>query len=88
MVKLPIVIKIAGTPSKLTNRSELLKYYEVAFDSRVKAFIAKQRFSDLFCNWKGIMIGHGEIWISTVGRSKNLKIIGSNGNLPWFLEGK
>jgi hypothetical protein len=72
----------------LTNRSELLKYYEVAFDSRVKAFIAKQRFSDLFCNWKGIIIGHGEIWISTVGRSKNLKIIASNGNLPWFLEGK
>jgi hypothetical protein len=88
MVKLPIVIKIARTPSMLTNRSELLKYYEVAFDSRVKAFIAKQRFSDLFCNWKGIMIGRGEIWISTVGRSKNLKIIASNGNLPWFLEGK
>ena len=88
MIEFPIVVEIAGKRSTLRNRSELLKYYDVAFDSKVKGFIAKQRFSDLFCNWRGIMIGRGEICITLVGRSKKLKIIAINNNPPWSREGK
>jgi hypothetical protein len=57
LVKFPIAIVIKGKRTLLHTRQDLLKYYEVAFDTKVKSFIAKQQFSDLFCNWKGIMIG-------------------------------
>ena len=83
MVQFPISIMVEGKPMALRNKNQLLKYYEIAFDAKVKGFIAKQRVSDLFCNWKGIMIGRGEIWINTVGKSSALRIIAINNNPPW-----
>ena len=75
MVQFPISIMVEGKPMALRNKNQLLKYYEIAFDAKVKGFIAKQRVSDLFCNWKGIMIGRGEIWINTAGKSSQLRIV-------------
>jgi hypothetical protein len=86
MVRFPIRIVAEGKPLTLRDRGQLLKYYDVAFDSKVKAFIAKQKYSDLFCNWKGIMIGRGEIWINTVGKSFRLRIVAINNNPPWSPE--
>jgi hypothetical protein len=88
MVRFPIGIRVHERALTLRNRDQLLKYYDVAFDPKVEAFIAKQKFSDLFCNWKGIMIGHGEVWINTSGKSSSLKIIAINNNPPWSPEDK
>jgi hypothetical protein len=88
MVQFPISIRVGEKPLTLQNKEQLLKYYAVAFDPKVKAFIRKQKFSDLFCNWKGIMIGRGEIWINTTGESSRLKIIAINNNPPWTPEDK
>lgn len=83
MVRFPISITVSGKSMTLRNRDQLLKYYDVAFDAKVKGFIAKQKASELFCNWKGIMIGRGEIWISAAGKSSHLRIIAINNNPPW-----
>jgi hypothetical protein len=64
----------------------LLEYYDVAFDAKVRGFIAKQKVSDLFGNWQGIMIGGGEIWINMGGGSSCLRIIAINNNPPWSPE--
>jgi hypothetical protein len=55
MVRFPISIRVGEKPLTLRNKQQLLKYYAVAFDPKVKAFIAKQKFSNLFCNWKGMV---------------------------------
>ena len=83
MVRFPIDIMIAGNRTHLKNRSELLKYYDVAFDPKVKGFIGTQKFEDLFCNWQGVMIGRGEIWVDDVGKPPTLKITAINNNPPW-----
>jgi hypothetical protein len=83
MVHFPITIAVGGKPVTLRNKNQLLKYYEVAFDAKVKGFIAKQKVSDLFCNWKGIMIGRGEVWTNTAGKSSQLRIVTINNNPPW-----
>jgi hypothetical protein len=88
MVRLPINIEIAGKQTRLRYQSELLKYYDVAFDPKVKGFIAKQKFEDLFCNWQGVMIGRGEIWINSVGKPSRLKIITINNDPPWSPDDK
>ena len=88
MVEFPVTIMVDGRRLKLRTRSQLLKYYEAAFDPKVKGFIAKQSFSDLFCNWRGVMIGRGEIWINGVGQPSQLKIIAINNNPPWSPEDK
>jgi hypothetical protein len=86
MVRFPISITVAGKPVTLRSKDQLLKYYNVAFDPKVKGFIAKQKVSELFCNWKGIMIGRGEIWINTAGKPPRLRIIAINNNPPWSPE--
>ncbi len=88
MVRFPISITVEGKPLTLRSKDQLLKYYDVAFDAKVRGFIAKQRVSDLFCNWKGIMIGRGEIWINTAGRSSRLRIVAINNNPPWSPRGQ
>jgi hypothetical protein len=86
MVHFPISITVEGRPMIVRNRDQLLKYYNVAFDTKVKGFIAKQKVSELFCNWKGIMIGRGEIWISKAGKPPRLRIIAINNDPPWSPE--
>jgi hypothetical protein len=83
MVRFPVSITVSGKSMTLRNRDQLLKYYDVAFDAKVKGFIAKQKASELFCDWKGLMIGQGEIWIGTAGKSSHLRIIAINNNPPW-----
>ena len=73
MVKFPISIQVSGKRKTLRNQSQFLKLYDVVFDAKVRGSIAKQEFSTLFCNWQGIMIGRGEVWISTVGGSPRLR---------------
>ncbi len=88
MVRFPIRITVSGKPLTLRSKDQLLKYYNVAFDPKMKGFIAKQRFSDLLCNWQGIMIGRGEIWINTTGKSSRLRIITINNSPRWSPEDK
>ena len=83
LVEFPIAIQVSGKRKTLRNRSQLLQYYDVAFDAKVKGFIRKQEFSTLFCNWQGIMIGRGEIWINKVGSSPQIKIVAINNDPPW-----
>jgi len=83
LVEFPIAIQVSGKRKTLRNRSQLLTNYDVAFDAKVKGFIAKQEFSTLFCNWQGIMIGRGEIWINKVGSPPRIKIVAINNNPPW-----
>lgn len=83
LIKFPITIEIEGQRTKLSSRKQFLKYYDVAFDAKVKGFIAQQKFDSLFCDWKGIMIGRGEIWINAIGNPAILKIIAINNNPQW-----
>ena len=82
LIQFPITITIKGKRISLRNRQQLLTHYDVAFDPKVKGFLAKQHFADLFCNWKGIMIGRGEIWLGARTHGP-LRIIAINNNPPW-----
>ena len=82
LVQFPITITIKGKQTRIRTRAQLLKNYDVAFDAKVKGFLAKQRFTDLFCNWKGIMIGRGEIWLDA-REHHPLRIIAINNNPRW-----
>ncbi|MGB7598749.1 MAG: hypothetical protein WBM24_00475 [Candidatus Sulfotelmatobacter sp.] len=87
MVRFPISITVEGKALTLRNKDQLLKYYNVAFDTKVKGFIAKQEVSKLFCNSQGVMIGRGEIWINTGGgKPSQLKTVAINNNPPWSTE--
>lgn len=67
----------------IKSNSELIDFYDEAFPDNLKALIKNQKYSNLFSNSQGVMIGNGEIWFSEVCADKNcnkrvVKIIANN----------
>lgn len=62
MVSYPILVKIQGKKKKISSQKELLKNYDLIFKPEIKEKIKEQKLQALFANYKGIMIGNGEIW--------------------------
>jgi hypothetical protein len=48
----------AATPA------EFLARYQSIFNERVRAAVRNQRLEGMFANWKGIVVGRGEVWIT------------------------
>lgn len=82
-ISYPIMVSINGkSRTTIRNKKELLQNFDAIFHA---AFIEKaEAFEciDIFCNYKGLMLGAGEIWmncVSTVNNDKcQLKITAIN----------
>jgi hypothetical protein len=77
LIQFPINIKISGKKISLNSTTAFLKNYGQAFNSTVKDAILKQKSSDLFVNWQGVMIGNGQIWFRPQPNGQ-LKIVAIN----------
>lgn len=65
-VSFPINIRIDNEQITIKTRQEFVTQYENAFNDKVRRAIESQQPDDLFKNWRGLMIGHGEIWFTAV----------------------
>ncbi|MFF2887980.1 hypothetical protein [Paenibacillus sp. NPDC057967] len=45
------------------NKDEFIKSYDQIFTSRVREQLLAQAADKVFVNWKGIMVGEGDLWI-------------------------
>jgi hypothetical protein len=59
MVGLPIKSLWKASRGHCETKNQLLEYYNLAFDAKVRGFIAKQKVSELFCNLEG---NHDRPW--------------------------
>jgi hypothetical protein len=57
----------------IKNKKEFLLYYDSIFEKGMLATIEKQSFDKLFVNWRGVMIGSGEILYEGICEDKNCK---------------
>lgn len=77
LISYPITIK--GTEYKT---QESLKAANLKFDESYIQEVQKADTKDMFCNYQGIMLGNGEVWIAEVlnkdNTSQGLKIIALN----------
>ncbi|MHB8746298.1 MAG: hypothetical protein ACYC7I_07180 [Gammaproteobacteria bacterium] len=65
-VSFPLTTKINGEKRTFKNREEFLTEYEIIIDSKVKRAVTLQQPNALFKNWRGLMVGNGEIWFTAV----------------------
>jgi hypothetical protein len=65
-VSFPINIKIGGEQRAIKTRQEFLVQYESVFNDKVRRAIEIQQPDALFKNWRGLMVGNGEIWFTAV----------------------
>ena len=62
--------------STIKTKSDFLADYNKIITPKIKAALAKANLKQLFRNYKGVMIGNGEVWIAQEG--KDFKIIAIN----------
>ena len=86
MLDYPLTAQVAGRDKILLNSQQFLAVYDKIFTPSLREVVRKQRYSDLFANSDGVMIGeHGEIWFSGICHQTSctrytIKIIRINGN--------
>lgn len=60
------------------NAKEFLAHFDLIINKKVRDAVLKQSYDSLFCNWQGVMIGNGEIWINSIVGNDSLFIIAIN----------
>lgn len=65
MVSYPLNVDLYGNESRILNPRQFLMFYDDLMNQKVVAAIRQQRYSQLFVNYEGAMIGDGEVWISS-----------------------
>lgn len=78
LIDFPLQTRISGHKVILHSRGEFLSNYDKLVTGKVKSAIARQNYTDLFVNWRGAMIGDGEIWFSPLENSQAVKITAIN----------
>ncbi len=71
IISYPITITYNDMEVTLLNRQDALKAIDVIFNGRVKSAILNQSLAELHVNQYGIMIGEGELWLTTASETND-----------------
>ena len=70
-VSFPILVRIGAERREVVDEGDFLSNYDVIMNCRVRTAISKQVSEELFKNWRGVMVGDGELWFTAVVRSES-----------------
>lgn len=76
MIDYPINPIINDVKVQISSADEFLENFDYIFNQNVVDAIKNQSYDSLFVNYEGVMIGDGEVWISSV--DGKIKIIAIN----------
>ncbi|REK76423.1 hypothetical protein [Paenibacillus paeoniae] len=63
LISYPMNLNKDGKRTVIANKDEFIKNYDHIFTSRVQEQLLAQKADKVFVNWKGIMVGEGDLWI-------------------------
>ena len=66
LVRYPISARIAGKDVVIANADAFVKRYDEIVTPKIADAIGKQNYADLMVNYKGVMFGSGEAWITGI----------------------
>ncbi|WP_322906287.1 hypothetical protein [Paenibacillus campi] len=67
-VSYPLAVNGAnGKKRSILNEKQFLKEYNSIMTAKVRNALAQQNVNDVFVNYRGVMVGNGELWIGVVG---------------------
>jgi hypothetical protein len=65
LIQYPIKVTKNGEIVMIENQTKFISAYNEIITSKVKKAILNQKYEELFFDWKGVMIGNGEIWFKS-----------------------
>lgn len=78
ITSLPIKAFVNNERIEISDRTTLKMYQSQIFNTKVIDAIEQQKFDELFVNWRGVMIGTGELWLGRKYKSQEINIIAVN----------
>ncbi|GGG88726.1 hypothetical protein [Paenibacillus radicis (ex Gao et al. 2016)] len=63
LISYPMNLNKDNKTYAISNKDEFIKKYDRIFTSRVREQLLAQKADKVFVNWKGIMVGEGDLWI-------------------------
>jgi hypothetical protein len=79
-VNFPIKAGIDGRRMTIKNKGQFARLYDKIIDAHVKSVVDAQNIDELWKNWRGIMIGSGEIWVGAACEQR-----GCQGKVAYFI---
>ncbi|HWR42611.1 hypothetical protein [Sporomusa sp.] len=74
-IQYPLNIYTNGTKTTIQLKEELIASYDRVFTTGVKSALASQKINETFVNYKGVMVGRGEIWFTQSSTSNRKYVI-------------
>jgi hypothetical protein len=68
------------------SRAEFAQHFDSIYTAKVRTAVLAQPVDKLFANWRGLMIGRGEVWISALcddgpgsgGKNRRIRVVSVN----------
>ncbi|MCB4771162.1 hypothetical protein LGR54_21355 [Ancylobacter sp. Lp-2] len=78
MVDYPLRTKIDGKTTTVRNAKAFVASYDKIVTPKVRQAVAAQGYASLFANWRGVMIGNGEVWFTGIGNKGRIAVSAIN----------
>jgi hypothetical protein len=79
-VAYPIQVKINGKKVTITTKEQFIKRYDQIFNNKVKNALKNQKVDQTFVNYRGVMVGDGELWFNVSLKNQHQFFITSINN--------
>ncbi|RXZ77786.1 hypothetical protein EBB07_27310 [Paenibacillaceae bacterium] len=76
LVSYPLRVNHDGKSLIIKTKKDFIARYNQIFTDEIKKKLLAQQADTVFVNWKGVMVGDGEIWIGQTG--KQIAVIAVN----------
>ncbi|MNY74494.1 hypothetical protein D3C86_2135360 [compost metagenome] len=60
---------------QIKTKKDFITKYDKIINAKVKKALFAQKVDKVFVNWKGVMIGNGELWIGQFGEQVGVFVI-------------
>lgn len=73
LVDYPLAATVDGKKTKIKDAPAFVAQYEKIVTPAIADAVVKQKYSDLFVNYKGVMIGDGQVWLNGICKDQACK---------------
>lgn len=78
LVDYPFKTHLDGKAVTIRDAAHFIDSYDRIVTAKIRKAVADQTYANLFANWRGIMIGNGEVWFSPLEASNKIRITAIN----------
>ncbi|MEL1265887.1 hypothetical protein [Pseudoxanthomonas putridarboris] len=88
LVDYPLTVRPKGGPARAIHDQEaFVAHWDTIMTEEVRKAVLEQKYAELFVNWRGVMVGSGQVWMNAICQDdacaeSTVRIAGINPDAP------